>query len=146
VLIVAGLAGLLFGADLLVRGGAALASHLGVRPIVIGLTVVALGTSLPELATVCSASGGAREALQLPVSPPDERLHAVDDLLGGGAAASDRTITATVAATFMRCTRMAPPPKVDSARRVTSLVHHRRRPGRPAERFCPADDNPEGRD
>lgn len=49
-LIVAGLAGLLLGADLLVRGGAALASHLGVRPIVIGLTVVALGTSLPELA------------------------------------------------------------------------------------------------
>jgi cation:H+ antiporter len=49
-LIVAGLAGLLIGADLLVRGGAALASHLGVSPIVIGLTVVALGTSLPELA------------------------------------------------------------------------------------------------
>jgi cation:H+ antiporter len=49
-LIVAGLAGLLIGADLLVRGGAALASHLGVRPIVIGLTVVSLGTSLPELA------------------------------------------------------------------------------------------------
>jgi cation:H+ antiporter len=49
-LIVAGLAGLLFGAELLVRGGSALASHLGVRPIVVGLTVVALGTSLPELA------------------------------------------------------------------------------------------------
>jgi cation:H+ antiporter len=49
-LIVAGLAGLLVGADLLVRGAAGLASHLGVRPIVIGLTVVALGTSLPELA------------------------------------------------------------------------------------------------
>jgi cation:H+ antiporter len=47
---VAGLAGLLVGADLLVRGGAALAAQLGVRPIVIGLTVVALGTSLPELA------------------------------------------------------------------------------------------------
>jgi cation:H+ antiporter len=49
-LIVAGLAWLLIGADLLVRGGTALASRLGVRPIVIGLTVVALGTSLPELA------------------------------------------------------------------------------------------------
>jgi cation:H+ antiporter len=49
-LILAGLAGLLIGADLLVRGGAALASLLGVRPIVVGLTVVALGTSLPELA------------------------------------------------------------------------------------------------
>jgi cation:H+ antiporter len=49
-LIAAGLAGLLVGADLLVRGGAALATHLGVTPIVVGLTVVALGTSLPELA------------------------------------------------------------------------------------------------
>jgi cation:H+ antiporter len=49
-LIGAGLAGLLIGADLLVRGGSALASSLGVRPIVVGLTVVALGTSLPELA------------------------------------------------------------------------------------------------
>jgi cation:H+ antiporter len=49
-LIVAGLAGLLIGADLLVRGGSALAAQLGVRPIVIGLTIVALGTSLPELA------------------------------------------------------------------------------------------------
>jgi cation:H+ antiporter len=49
-LIVAGLAGLLAGADLLVRGGAALAGQLGIRPIVVGLTVVALGTSLPELA------------------------------------------------------------------------------------------------
>src|SRR5262245_49862662 len=49
-LIVAGLGGLLIGADLLVRGGSALAAHVGVRPIVVGLTVVALGTSLPELA------------------------------------------------------------------------------------------------
>ena len=39
-LIAAGLAGLLIGADLLVRGGAALASDLGVRPIVVGLTAV----------------------------------------------------------------------------------------------------------
>jgi cation:H+ antiporter len=49
-LILAGLAGLLVGAELLVRGASALAARLGVRPIVIGLTVVALGTSLPELA------------------------------------------------------------------------------------------------
>src|SRR5215510_1848094 len=49
-LILAGLAGLFAGAELLVRGSTALAAHLGIRPIVIGLTVVALGTSLPELA------------------------------------------------------------------------------------------------
>jgi cation:H+ antiporter len=49
-LILAGLAGLLVGAELLVRGSTALAFRLGIRPIVIGLTVVSLGTSLPELA------------------------------------------------------------------------------------------------
>jgi cation:H+ antiporter len=49
-LILAGLAGLLVGAELLVRGSTALAARLGIRPIVIGLTVVSLGTSLPELA------------------------------------------------------------------------------------------------
>jgi Ca2+/Na+ antiporter len=49
-LILAGLAGLLVGAELLVRGATALATRLGIRPIVIGLTVVSLGTSLPELA------------------------------------------------------------------------------------------------
>jgi len=48
--ILAGLAGLLVGAELLVRGATALASRLGIRPIVIGLTVVSVGTSLPELA------------------------------------------------------------------------------------------------
>jgi cation:H+ antiporter len=47
-LILAGLAGLLVGAELLVRGATALASRLGIRPMVIGLTVVSLGTSLPE--------------------------------------------------------------------------------------------------
>lgn len=39
-LLIAGLAGLLTGAELLVRGGSNLASRLGVTPIVIGLTVV----------------------------------------------------------------------------------------------------------
>ncbi len=44
-----GLAALLVGAELLVEGAASLASRLGVSPFVIGLTVVAFGTSLPEL-------------------------------------------------------------------------------------------------
>jgi cation:H+ antiporter len=48
--ILAGLAGLLVGAELLVRAATALAAGLGIPPIVIGLTVVSLGTSLPELA------------------------------------------------------------------------------------------------
>jgi cation:H+ antiporter len=49
-LILGGLAALLPGAELLVRGGARLATSLGIRPMVIGMTVVSLGTSLPELA------------------------------------------------------------------------------------------------
>jgi len=40
---------LLFGADLLVRGAVALARRADVPPIVVAITVVALGTSLPEL-------------------------------------------------------------------------------------------------
>ncbi|NNL86762.1 MAG: calcium/sodium antiporter [Myxococcales bacterium] len=44
--------GLLFGgASLFVRGAADLAAALGTPPVVVGLTVVAIGTSLPELAT-----------------------------------------------------------------------------------------------
>ncbi len=40
---------LFIGAELLVRGGASLALKLGLTPLVIGLTVVAYGTSTPEL-------------------------------------------------------------------------------------------------
>lgn len=44
-----GLLGLYLGAEWLVRGAARLARSLGVSPLVIGLTVVAFGTSTPEL-------------------------------------------------------------------------------------------------
>ena len=40
---------LFYGADFIVKGGSQLASRFGLSPIVIGLTVVAFGTSLPEL-------------------------------------------------------------------------------------------------
>lgn len=49
-LCVAGLATLILGAELLTRGGGDLAARIGVPPIVVGLTVVAVGTSAPELA------------------------------------------------------------------------------------------------
>ncbi|WP_198664343.1 calcium/sodium antiporter [Jiangella endophytica] len=55
-LIVVGLAGLVGGAELLVRGGTGLALRLGIAPIVVGVTVVALGTSLPELAVGIDAA------------------------------------------------------------------------------------------
>ncbi len=50
-----GLAGVLAGAQLLVVNAAGIASRLGVSQLVIGFTVVALGTSLPELVTTIQA-------------------------------------------------------------------------------------------
>ncbi len=47
---VAGLTLLIVGAEALVRGSSRLAATLGISPLVIGLTVVAFGTSSPELA------------------------------------------------------------------------------------------------
>jgi len=52
---VAGLAALVLGADLLVRGASRLASTFGISPLVIGLTVVAMGTSAPEMAVSAGA-------------------------------------------------------------------------------------------
>ncbi|MCW1921798.1 calcium/sodium antiporter [Luteolibacter arcticus] len=48
-LILASCGFLFLGAELLVRGGSSLALKLGLTPLVIGLTVVAYGTSTPEL-------------------------------------------------------------------------------------------------
>jgi cation:H+ antiporter len=55
-LVLAGLVGLMVGARWLVGGATALAQALGVGELVIGLTVVAVGTSLPELATSALAA------------------------------------------------------------------------------------------
>jgi len=55
-LIVAGLVGLVLGSEWLIQGAVAVARAIGVSELVIGLTVVAIGTSLPELATSVIAS------------------------------------------------------------------------------------------
>lgn len=49
ILIISGFVFLIKGADLLVNGGVALARRFGVSDLVIGLTVIAFGTSMPEL-------------------------------------------------------------------------------------------------
>ncbi len=54
--ILAGLVGLAFGADLLVEGAVAIARVAGLSETVIGLTLVAIGTSLPELVTSVMAA------------------------------------------------------------------------------------------
>ena len=52
----AGLVVLVLGADLFVRGASSLALRWGVSPLVVGLTVVALGTSAPEVAVSVRAA------------------------------------------------------------------------------------------
>jgi len=54
--LVGGLALLVFGAEWLIRGASRLALALGVPSLIIGLTVVAFGTSAPELAVSVKAS------------------------------------------------------------------------------------------
>ncbi|MDE5552378.1 MAG: calcium/sodium antiporter [Muribaculaceae bacterium] len=53
---VLGLAALIWGGDMFVDGASGVASSLGVSDAVIGLTIVAMGTSLPELATSVTAA------------------------------------------------------------------------------------------
>ena len=55
-LIISGLALLTVGADLLVRGSSKLALHLKVPALVVGLTVVAFGTSAPEMVVSISSN------------------------------------------------------------------------------------------
>jgi cation:H+ antiporter len=54
-LFIAGLAGLVIGANLLVRGASKLALSFGISPLVVGLTIVAFGTSAPEMAVSAGA-------------------------------------------------------------------------------------------
>ncbi len=55
-LFIVGAAGLITGAELLVRGASRLATIIGITPLVIGLTVVSLSTSAPEIAISIGAS------------------------------------------------------------------------------------------
>ncbi len=63
--LIGGVGVIFFGAEWLVRGAARLATRLGVHPVVLGLTIVSLGTSAPELvvAVVASAKGASGLAL-----------------------------------------------------------------------------------
>ena len=56
ILVITGLAGLVIGGEMIVRSAVQIATNLGVSEAIIGLTVVALGTSLPELATSAIAA------------------------------------------------------------------------------------------
>lgn len=54
--VLAGLAGLYFGGKFLVEGAVNIARDLGLSERIIGLTIVAIGTSLPEMATSITAA------------------------------------------------------------------------------------------
>ena len=56
ILIIGGLILLYFGADWLVQGAVTISLHFGLSPLIVGLTVVALGTSLPEALVSVQAS------------------------------------------------------------------------------------------
>ena len=55
-LIAVGLVGLVFGSELLVKAAVSFAKSMGVSDIVVGLTIVAAGTSMPEVATSIAAA------------------------------------------------------------------------------------------
>lgn len=63
--VVLGLAALVFGGDKFVDGASGIASALGVSQAVIGLTIVAAGTSLPELATSVVAATKGRPGMAI---------------------------------------------------------------------------------
>lgn len=54
-LFIIGAAGIIIGADLLVDNGSELARYIGISERIIGVTVIAIGTSLPELITTITA-------------------------------------------------------------------------------------------
>ncbi len=56
ILILAGLALLIFGGDYLVKGASGLALKFSMPPVLIGMTVVAIGTSAPELVVSLQAA------------------------------------------------------------------------------------------
>ena len=58
ILFLLGLVGLVVGGDFLVKGSVGLAQRIGISPLIIGLTIVAFGTSAPELVISLDAALG----------------------------------------------------------------------------------------
>lgn len=56
IIFIAGLAALTWGADKFVYGASALAKNIGISPMVIGMTIVAMGSSAPEIMVAATAS------------------------------------------------------------------------------------------
>lgn len=65
VLLVVGLGLIVAGAEVLVRGASRLATLVGISPLVVGLTVVAYGTSAPEMAVSLQSAFSDQEAISI---------------------------------------------------------------------------------
>ncbi|TAG14224.1 MAG: sodium:calcium antiporter, partial [Rhodobacterales bacterium] len=63
--LIVGLVLLYFGAQILLKGGVGLALRLGLTPLLVGLTVIAYGTSSPEMVVSVSASIQGNGAISL---------------------------------------------------------------------------------
>lgn len=63
VIFLAGLVIIIVGAELVLRGASRFAALMGLKPIIIGLTVVSVGTSMPELAVGITAAAEGRGSL-----------------------------------------------------------------------------------
>lgn len=92
----AGFAGLALGADLLVGAAERIAGAMGIAPAVIGLTVVAIGTSLPELATAVTAGLKGRGDVVLG-SVIGANIYNLLGITGVAALAGDMTVPARFA-------------------------------------------------
>ena len=64
-LLIAGLVGLSYGAEYLVRGAVSISRLLGISPFIIGMTIVAWGTSAPEVVVTVSAILGDAEGVAI---------------------------------------------------------------------------------
>ena len=73
-LVIAGLAALILGSKWLVDSAVFIARHFGISELIIGLTIVSVGTSLPEIATSIMAASAGRMAATRPAYRPDRGL------------------------------------------------------------------------
>jgi cation:H+ antiporter len=86
-ILIAGLVILSLGAEWLVRGAASVAISVGMRPLIVGLTVVALGTSFPEFVELMMGLGGLDDDGAATASYFKKRL-----IFGGGTPSIHRRI------------------------------------------------------
>ncbi len=65
VILLAGLVIIILGAELLLRGATRFAALMGMKPMIIGLTIVAVGTSMPELAVGITAAAEGKGSMAI---------------------------------------------------------------------------------